>query len=78
MESIAPDWGRKDPKGKEKSPTILEDPDRHIQQQNGKKTKMPLKCWFVSLAVAYFTAKEFEVLQFPISWVCCRSSRVEI
>ena len=62
--SIAPSSGRKDLKGKEKSPQSLGGTGRYMQKQTREKPKMPLKCCFVSLAVAYFPAEEFDVLHF--------------
>lgn len=60
-------------KGPQRERKVTHKPWRHRQIHAEKKkkktqkktqTKMPLKCCFVSLAVAYFTAEEFEVLRF--------------
>lgn len=75
MGSIAPDLGRKDPKGKEKSPTSLGGKGTYTQKQTRKKIqKMPLKRCFVSLQLLILLQRS---LKFSISWVCYRSSRVE-
>ena len=56
-------WAERTQKGKKSCLQALE-AHAYMQKQTGEKTKMPLKCCFVSLAVAYFTAEEFEVLHF--------------
>lgn len=61
-------WAERTSKGKKSHPQALEaqaDTCRKKKKTTRKKKpNMPLKCCFVSLAVAYFTVEEFEVLRF--------------